>query len=491
MRDSVDRVVTNVRGSQTLRILTVGFLALILQIPVSMIGGLVSEREQRRQEVISEVSSSWGNAQVITGPALMVPYTHRSTETLASGQVVTRTETRTAVFLPRQLAIRATIDSDMRQRGIFSVPVYRAALTVEGEFDPPQLGELGISSTAADWSRAYLAVGISDARAIQEQTAVTWNGRTIAFLPGTRDFVEGGAATITRGRFDYTRGIAETVGPSGVGGPPGMGGPSAPGIHAVVGTGGAIAERVRFSFPLALNGSLGLHAVPFGENTTVEIQADHGSPSFQGNWLPTERTISDDRFSAKWAIPFLGRSYPQAWISGTQGRDLIAASQFGVELVNPVDHYRMTSRSVKYAALFIVLTFATVWLIEVLAGMRVHSIQYLLLGGALCLFYLLELSLSEHVGFTLAYIIASVAVIGMVAAYSVVVLRRVSRALVVGAGVALLYAYLYLLLMNEDYALLIGSVGLFAILGGIMFATRNVDWHSVATRTSDGRVVQD
>src|SRR5687768_11049222 len=142
MRDSVERVVTTVRGSQTLRILTVGFLVLILQIPVSMISGLVSEREQRRREVISEVSSSWGNAQVITGPALMVPYTHRSTETLATGQVVTRTETRAAVFLPKQLAIRGTIDSDMRQRGIFSVPVYRAALTVEGEFEPPQLGEL-------------------------------------------------------------------------------------------------------------------------------------------------------------------------------------------------------------------------------------------------------------------------------------------------------------------------------------------------------------
>lgn len=320
---------------------------------------------------------------------------------------------------------------------------------------------------------------------------MTWNGRTISFLPGTRDFVEGGAASITRGRVDYTTPFVEAVGPSDIGGPPGAMGPSAPGIHAVVGAGAAITEPVRFSFPLALNGSVSLHTVPFGETTVVELQADHGSPSFQGNWLPTDRTITDDSFTAKWTIPFLGRSYPQSWVSGTQGRSLIAGSQFGVALVNPVDHYRMTSRSVKYAALFIVLTFATVWLIEVLAGMRVHSIQYLLIGAALCLFYLLELSLSEHVGFTLAYIIASVAVIGMVATYSVVVLRRLSRALVVGAGVALLYAYLYLLLMNEDYALLIGSVGLFAILGGIMYATRNVNWHAVATRTGDGSVVQD
>ena len=477
MRDSVERVMTNVRGSQTLRLLTVGFLALILLIPVGMISGLVSEREQRRREAISEVSSSWGNAQTISGPALMIPYAHRSTETLASGQVVTRTETRTAVFLPKQLTMRGTIDSENRQRGIFSVPVYRMTLTVEGEFDPPQLGDLGISPTAAEWPRASLAVGISDARAIQEQTSVTWNGRPIAFLPGTRDFVEGAGAPMPRGPMDYTSMTA--VGPD-------IAGSSAPGIHAVVGSAAPMTERVRFSFPLTLNGSLSVHAAPFGETTVVELQADHGSPSFQGNWLPTERTITEESFTAKWSIPFLGRSYPQSWVSGSQGRGVITGSLFGVELVNPVDHYRMTSRSVKYASLFIVLTFATVWLIEVLSGMRVHSIQYLMLGGALCLFYLLELSLSEHLGFALAYVIASVAIVGMIAAYSIVVLRRMSRALVVGAGVAVLYAYLYMLLMNEDYALLIGSIGLFAILGGIMYATRNVNWHGVGAGRGEG-----
>lgn len=170
-------------------------------------------------------------------------------------------------------------------------------------------------------------------------------------------------------------------------------------------------------------------------------------------------------------------------------REAIDGSRFGVELMNPVDHYRMAERSVKYARLFVLLTFAAVWLIEVLARVRVHPIQYLMIGGALCLFYLLELSLSEHLGFPLAYAIASISVIAMVAAYSVVALHSVRRALVVGAGVALLYAYLYILLMNEDYALLIGSVGLFAILAAIMYATRRVDWYGAGTRppVSPGR----
>jgi inner membrane protein len=171
---------------------------------------------------------------------------------------------------------------------------------------------------------------------------------------------------------------------------------------------------------------------------------------------------------------------PIAMIGGqVYERQQRGESRFGVDFLNPVDHYRMAERSVKYAALFILLTFATLWLFEVRAGVRVHPIQFLMLGGALCLFYLLLLALSEHVVFALAYAIASVAVIGMVAAYGVVVLRGVSRAAAVATGVAMLYAYLYVLLVNEDYALLMGSIGLFLILGLIMYATRGVDWYSV------------
>jgi inner membrane protein len=327
--------------------------------------------------------------------------------------------------------------------------VYKLVLVVDGEFTRPRFSELGIEPAAADWKRAHLALGISDARAIQQATAVTWNGRPVDFLPGT-------------GGFDDV----------------------ASGIHAPV-TVSDSTQRVAFSFPLTLNGSIGVDVAPFGQTTDVEIRGDNGNPSFQGNWLPTERTVTADRFAAKWTISFLGRSYPQAWTSQTPMKEAIDASRFGVQLVDPVDHYRMAARSVKYAGLFILLTFATLWLIEVMSGVRVHPIQYLLLGGALCVFFLLELSLSEHLGFPVAYATASAAVIAMVAAYSVVVLRRLNRALVVATGVTLLYAYLYLLLMNEDYALLIGSVGLFVILGAIMFVTRRVDWYAAGARRSD------
>ncbi len=446
MQDSIERLTTSFRSSQMLRLLWVGFLALLLQIPIALIAELVSERQERRQEAVAEVSSKWGNTQIITGPALVVPYAHRWTEFGAGGQEVTRTEVRNAIFLPERLHTRGSIDSETRYRGIFSVPVYRLGLTVEGEFARPSFAELGVEPGAVDWERAYLAVGISDARAIQEETPVSWNGQPASFLPGTGAFLDGIA-----------------------------------GIHAVVAV-AAASERFKFSFPLSLNGSLSLYLTPFGHQTAVELQSDYGHPSFQGNWLPAERSVSATGFQARWSIPFLGRNYPQAWTAEAKMNEAIDGSRFGVDLVHPVDHYRMAERSVKYAFLFILLPFAVVWLIEVLAGVRVHPIQYLMLGGALCLFYLLELSLSEHTGFPLAYAMASVSIIALVGAYSAAVLHRVRLALLVATGVALLYAYLYILLMNEDYALLIGSLGLFVILAAVMYATRRVDWYAAGSR---------
>jgi inner membrane protein len=447
MLDSVERLASSIRSSQMLRLFSVGLLALLLQIPIAMIGGLVAERQERRQAAVTEVSSKWGNVQSIIGPVLIVPYTYRSTETSASGLQITRTETRNAIFLPEQLRVRGSIDAELRHRGIFSIPVYKVGLTLEGEFIRPSFAELGLEPAGVAWERAQLAIGISDARAIQQESAVTWNGKPVSFLPGTGAFTDGGT-----------------------------------GIHAVVGLANG-GQRAQFSFPLSLNGSLGVYLTPFAQNTIVELQSNYGHPSFQGNWLPVERSVSDAAFRAKWSIPFLGRNYPQAWKAEVGMRKEIDGSRFGVELVNPVDHYRMAERSVKYAGLFILLTFATLWLIEVLAGVRVHPIQYLLLGGALCLFYLLELSLSEHLGFPLAYTVASFSVVALVAGYSVVVLHHIRRALFVIAVVSLLYAYLYILLMNEDYALLIGSVGLFLILAAIMYATRRVDWYAVGTRS--------
>jgi len=192
MLDSIDRLISSIRSSQMLRLFFLGVLVLLLQIPIAMIGGLIAERQARRQDAVTEVSSKWGGVQTIIGPVLVVPYAYRWTETSASGLQITRTETRNAIFLPQQLRVRGSIDSELRHRGIFSVPVYKAALMLEGEFTRPSFADLGLEPAAVAWERAQLAVGVSDARTIQQETAVTWNGKLVSFLPGSGAFADGG-----------------------------------------------------------------------------------------------------------------------------------------------------------------------------------------------------------------------------------------------------------------------------------------------------------
>ncbi|MEX0790189.1 MAG: inner membrane CreD family protein, partial [Actinomycetota bacterium] len=247
MEEPQPRWVWSISGSRTLRLVGVGFLALLLLIPILQIGRLVNERQGRAAGAVDEVASKWGNSQAVVGPALVVPYTERTAGVSASGAPVVTERAGAAVFLPRRLQASGRVNSQTRERGIFSVPVYRLDLNVEGEFGRPDFASLGLDPAAADWSRAHLVVAISDVRAIQEQSSVQWNGSPTAFLPGTGSFTE------------YKTGIQAAVGVD-------------PG-----------AESYRFAFPLTLNGSSMLSMAPFAETTVVELESNSPNPSFQGN----------------------------------------------------------------------------------------------------------------------------------------------------------------------------------------------------------------
>ncbi|HRK34931.1 MAG TPA: cell envelope integrity protein CreD [Candidatus Hydrogenedentes bacterium] len=438
--------IESIRTSPLVRVLLVGFLVLILQIPVAMIQEAIYERQSTRDEAVREVRAKWGGTQSLVGPSLVVPYTKRWTETLEDGQVRTRSVIQYATFLPELLEATGTIASESRNRGIFEVPVYNASLVLAGNFLKPNFSEWDIVEADVHWDEAYVSMGVSDARGITKETSLAWNGAPQDFLPGSGK---------------WGRGVS--------------------GIHSPV-KGGLTGERFSFSFPLELKGSEGLHFAPFGKKTVISLESDWPDPSFQGNWLPSERAVDETGFKVTWDIPFLGRNYPQAWLSesGTEGQ--VVASTFGVNLISPVDAYRMSQRSVKYAALFVALTFGVLWLFEVLGKRRIHPLQYLLVGAAMCAFYLLELSLSEHLGFATAYALASLAVILLVSAYCVAILRSLKRSAVVGTALAVLYTYLYVLLKNQDYALLIGSVGLFCVIAGTMYLTRKLDWYTLGTQ---------
>jgi len=392
MQDSLGQALASARNSQVVRIFLVIVLALVVQIPIAAIRALVVERQSRRDAAVQDISSKWGTEQTLAGPVLVLPYA------VAPG----RPEVRHLIVLPERLRIRGFIQSDSRHRGIFDVPVYQLRVTIDGAFGALPLTEAGVDPGAILWDRARLVMAMSDVRAIQDQVSMVWNGQTIAFLPGT-------------GLTEFSTGI-----------------------HAQVPADLKMAGAT-FTFPLVVNGSLAAYFSPTAEMTTVDLQSNARAPSFVGNWLPTDRALSASGFRAQWAIPFLGRNYPQAWTSTAYTRTLVEGSRFGVELGHPIDQYRMAERSVKYAMLFVLLTFAAVWLIEVLAGVRVHPIQYLLLGASLAIFYLLELSLSEQLPFAAAYAIASLSVVGMVTGYGVVIFGRIRRALVVTAGMIALW----------------------------------------------------
>ncbi len=440
---STARLLESARESQLVRIVLVGFLIVLLQIPIAMIGGVVGERQMRRNEAIEEVTSKWGKQQTLIGPMITAPYVKRISETDKDGSPRERTEMRHANFLPDDLRVSGNVDCEVRYRGIFQVPVYSAALDVSGRFARPDFSEWGIAPGDIVWDQAHLTMRISDARAITNQVSLQWNGERLSFLPGVGDF--GGRHT---------------------------------GIHVPM-RGRLSGEVFNFSYQLSLNGSQGIFFVPFGRETAVEVNSNWGDPSFQGNWLPSQRSVGKDGFQAKWSIPFLGRNYPQKWRSETGLDDSISSALFGVHFITPVDHYRMSERSVKYEMLFLSLTFITLWLFEILAGVRIHPIQYLLVGAGLCVFYLLELSFAEHLGFTTAYVLATLPVTGLIYFYCSFVLGGYRRSSVMGGVVLLLYGYLYILLMNQDYALLIGSVCLFLMLAVVMFITRKVDWYSI------------
>lgn len=441
-------ILESVKHSHLIRILLIGFLILLLQIPIAMIRGAINEREHRRWEAIEEVTAKWGKKQSFEGPIIVVPYRKRWSETVVDGKQQIRTKIQYAHFLPEQLHITGRINSDVRYRGIFKIPVYRMSLKMTGQFKRPDFSKWGIESKDILWDRAHLSINISDARAITNQVFLSWNGKELDFLPGSGESSE-----------------------------------DRPGIHVPLKT-RLEGKKFDFSLPIELNGSVGVFFVPFGRETKVVLESDWTEPSFQGGWLPTERSINNDGFQATWSIPFLSRSYPQQWISESETEKMISLSQFGVNLVSPIDHYRMAHRSIKYAALFLVLTFVMLWLFEIRSNIRIHSLQYLLVGAGMCLFYLLELSISEHIGFLASYMIASAAIVGLVFSYSIAVLQSVKRATIVGTVFALLYAYLYVLLRNQDYALLVGSIGLFLIVATIMYLTRKVNWYSPKKQSS-------
>lgn len=426
------------------RLAAIAILILVLLIPKAMVMGLIREREDRRDEAKTEVSEKWGGEQVLLGPVLSVPYeTLVVIEEKEKGVVkkTTKRQMHNAFFLPDKVVHDVQVETQVRYRGIFEIILYEAKVTTRGVFARPSFAKLAVNANRIFWDKATLVQGISDIRGIQSDVKFAWDGRTLDLSPGV---------------------VNDKVVNSGVQANVGL--PEGKRQHS-------------FEMTYTLNGAEDLRFVPNGVQTVVEMTSPWNCPSFQGAFLPKTREVRDDGFTARWEIPHLARNFPQQWQDNDITQYEMQGSAFGVSLLYPVDTYQTTMRSAKYGILFLALTFLIFFLFEILVGVKMHPIQYLLVGFGLLLFYVLLLAFSEHMLFGPAYLFASLATIGLVTAYSSSVLWNWKRARVIGVILGFTYAYLYTLLKIEDYALLLGSLGLFIALAILMFVTRNIDWY--------------
>lgn len=417
-------------------------LMLLMLLPVGLLRNVIIERSFYQQDVVDQVSISTSRAQKVLAPLLVLPYEERVTRE-QNGQWVEKVYHHMRFVLPEALNIKGTPKVEQRKIGIYQTQIYRGTLQFSGRFETLKIDDL-LSDPNIQLGQPFMVVALSDSRGIQHISALQLNQSETPFEPGTQ---------------------LESL-PQGT--------------HAPLSLAQLQQGAFSFAFEINLAGTRNLSVVPLGRMTELQLSSNWPHPNFLGEFLPEERQISSQGFEAIWRSSWFANNINDSFMRDDtiiKSGDLPA---FSASLIEPVDHYQLSERAVKYAVLFIGLTFMSFFLFETLTGMPVHPIQYLLVGFALVLFYLVLLAFSEHIGFAAAYLLASLACSALIGCYLSSVLRGWRRGAVFCGGLLLLYGILYLLLQSQDNALVLGAVLLFAILTVVMLLTRRLDWYRIA-----------
>jgi len=435
--------------STTLKISLIGAIVLILLVPLLMLGGLMQERVQLREQAYEKVAGGWGGKVTVGGPMLVIPTQYQVVE-----NSVAKNHREAVYVLPLQLdvSVAAKQEREPRYVGIYQVPVFIADFKLTASFDLgaqlPQIAARYPDRTIL-WQQATLRVPVAQLRSLRQLSGARFNDEQLSFSP-------------ISGQTQYT------------------------GLETPVSLENGNAQGVRnFALQLKLAGSRELSVMPLGSTTQVRIQSDWPHPSFQGAFLPTQRSIGPQGFDANWQVLELNRNYGQVFAEAELEPGALLDSSMGVALHQTIDVYQRGERAIKYAVLFIALTFLTFFAWEHMSRLCLHPLQYLLVGLALSIFYLLLIALSEHVSFLLAYWSAAAALVALIGIYLAGALRARWRGAIAATAMALIYGILYALVLSEDYALLMGAIVLFAILGAVMIVTRHVDWYSLASPTDE------
>ena len=417
----------------------IGLIALGLMIPLSMLRGLIQERTRMRDQAVATVANGWGGGLTSGGPMLRIPFTLN--KKADNGEVTS--ELHQLYVLADRLNVHATLEQrEARRVGIYAVPVYVVRLKLTGSF---QLADVFAAAGAGEyhWNEARIRLPLSDVRSMREFNLASVAGRNVAFGPAWSAGFPGVEARLDLGAF-------------------------------------AKDATLPFSMEMLLAGSQSIALLPIAATTQVSMHADWPDPQFQGAFLPARYTVNERGFDAQWQVLALNRAFSQSWTDDEVDVAKLGGASFGVALYQSVDVYQRSERAVKYALLFIALTFLSFFGWELIGGARVHPVQYLFIGLALSTFYLLLIALTEHLPFWLSYWLGAAALVTLLGFYIAGAMGSARRGGVIAAVMSAVYALLYLLVLSESYALLMGAIALFGVLATVMLATRKQQWEAAS-----------
>ncbi len=435
--------------STTAKMILVGLLTLVLLIPLEFVKSLINERSLRKQEVVNEVADLWGRDVQFYGPMLRVPYkTFEEYKVTNEKTKVVTLERKSVIdyayFFPEKLTNTTDVKKNTSlKRGIYNNVVFTANMKFDGYFNKPNYEKLGITEADMQWNRATIVVKTTNLKSIKSDLIIKLNNQGFNFESRPSEQNDTFYDILETSVFDYKL-IAKN-------------------------------DNINFSFLMQYNGSKSVKFIPVGKTTTVNLDSDWESPSFEGSFAANDKTktINKKGFHADWKILGINRSFSQQYVKDIPNLDQYL---FGVKFIETVDEYQQNERASKYGFLVIGLTFLIFFLIQSISKINIHIFQYLMLGLALIMFYTLLISITEHSSFIFAYLIASFSVISMIILYSISILKNKKFPLFIGLSLTALYTFLFVIIQLENYALLVGSIGLFFILGAVMYFSKKIDW---------------
>ena len=433
--------------SNTAKMIMVGFLTLVLLIPLFFVQDLIRERSERKTEMVDEVTNLWGKDVQFYGPILRIPYTSYEAYNVTNSKTGVTTIERKAVsnyayFFPNELKNTSKIKkNESLKRGIFNHVVFTADMNFKGNFVSPNFAKLNIAEENIQWNKATIIVKTTNLKSIKSELKIQLNNDTFSFEPQNADKSE--YSVLATNIFDY-KALAST-------------------------------NKIDFNFDITYNGSNSVKFIPIGKVTNVSVDSDWESPSFEGTFAAsdTTKTVNKTGFHADWKILDINRTFSQQYANLLPNLDDYL---FGVKLIQTVDEYQQNERASKYGFLVIGLTFLIFFLIQSISKINIHIFQYSMIGLALIMFYTLLISITEHSTFSFAYSIAGASVVAMITLYSISILKNRKFPMFIGIALTVLYSFIYVIIKMEDYALLVGSIGLFLILGAVMYFSRKIDW---------------